>query len=40
MDERENNLNPDTYRDPWETDFYETGSTRPPKTIGVYLLWC
>ena len=31
MDERENNLNPDTYRDPWETDFYETGSTRPPK---------
>lgn len=24
----------ETYNDPWERDFYETGSTRPPKSYG------
>ena len=32
MDIRDYDLNPDAGRDPWDTDFYETGCTRPPKS--------
>ena len=31
MDKRNNNTNKDSWMDPWNTEFYETGSTRPPK---------
>ena len=31
MDKRNHDLNRDSWQDPWNTDFYETGSTRPPK---------
>ena len=31
MDKRKNNMNNDSWKDPWNADFYETGSTRPPK---------
>ena len=31
MDKRKNNTNNDSWQDPWNADFYETGSTRPPK---------
>ena len=32
MDKRDYQLNPDDGQDPWDRDFYETGSTRPPKS--------
>lgn len=31
MDKRNHNTNKDSWMDPWNTEFYETGSTRPPK---------
>ena len=31
MDKRNRDLNTDSWQDPWNADFYETGSTRPPK---------
>ena len=31
MDKRNRDLNTDSWQDPWNTEFYETGSTRPPK---------
>ena len=31
MDKRNRDLNTDSWEDPWNADFYETGSTRPPK---------
>ena len=31
MDKQNHDLNRDGWQDPWNTDFYETGSTRPPK---------
>ena len=39
MDKRKNNTNNDSWQDPWNADFYETGSTRPPKKHrGVFAL--
>ena len=31
MNKRNRDLNTDSWQDPWNTEFYETGSTRPPK---------
>ena len=31
MDKQNHDMNRDVWQDPWNTDFYETGSTRPPK---------
>ena len=31
MDKRNHNMSNDSWQDPWDTEFYETGSTRPPK---------
>ena len=31
MDKQNRDLNTDSWQDPWNTEFYETGSTRPPK---------
>lgn len=31
MDKRNRDLNTDSWQDPWNTEFYETGSIRPPK---------
>ena len=39
MDKRNRDLNTDSWQDPWNADFYETGSTRPPKKHrGVFAL--
>ena len=31
MDNRNPNFSPSERPDPWEQDYYQTGSTRPPK---------
>ena len=31
MDKHNHDINRDSWQDPWDTEFYETGSTRPPK---------
>ena len=31
MDKQNHNMNRDSWQDPWDTEFFETGSTRPPK---------
>lgn len=39
MDKRNRDLNTDSWQDPWNTEFYETGSTRPPKNRrGIFAL--
>ena len=39
MDKRNHDLNADSWQDPWNTEFYETGSTRPPnKHRGMFAL--
>ena len=31
MDKHNHDMNRDSWQDPWDTEFFETGSTRPPK---------
>lgn len=39
MNQENHNMNRDSWQDPWETEFYETGSTRPPKNHrGIFAL--